>query len=256
MKKNNRSQVTIFIIIALVIVVAIVLIFTLINNSKNKTEIVNAAENPQLYIKQCVEQRIQIINDNLIENNFYPNIDSNYFVYYGKKIPFLCKSSQFYAPCINQEPGLINSIKNKIEQQTKVSECFDKAITLIKNDGYSVNEEKLQTIIMLDSDGISVTMNKKIIIKNIETEEVRNYEKFNAKILSPIYSLADSAIKITNYESTLCSFNSASWMKAYPNIAIKEFRASDGTRVYTLVDVETEKEIKFAVSSCILPAGL
>ena len=253
MKKNNRSQITIFVVIALIIVVVIVLVFMLIR-SQTKTITVNAVENPQMYIENCIKNNLEPIEKTLINNNFYSKLDTNFMIYYGKKVPFLCKSSQFYLPCMNQEPSLTGHLRNEVKSNLEAEKCFIDLIKELKSKGYDITEGKLNYSIEFDDLGISINMNKKIVMK--KKDETQVYDRFQIKMDSPIYKLASTATSIVGYESTYCAFNSDRWMGAYKDIKITKFVTGDGTKVYILLDEKSEREVKFAVSSCVLPAGL
>jgi hypothetical protein len=68
--------------------------------------------------------------------------------------------------------------------------------------------------------------------------------------------LIDTARSIVNYESETCEFNALNWEKNFPSVGIKRFITSEQTKVYTLTDKITKKEINFAVKTCVLPAGI
>ena len=249
----KRSQVTIFVIIALIIVVIIALLFVLI---RKPAAIISPTADPQAYMADCVEDSLAKSETAILDNNFYPNMTDNFILYYGKKVPYLCITSQFYLPCVNQEPMMIKAVKDQISVQAKkdADRCFADMIASFRKNGYSVAEENMNMSIGLDSNSVYSDITKKITVT--KDEETRNFEKFSASIISPIYRLAETARNIVNYESALCEFNEMKWMMNYPDILIRRFSTSDQTKVYTLTDKASGKSVNFAVKTCALPAGV
>jgi hypothetical protein len=256
-KDNKGGQVTIFIIIALIIIVAIALVFVLI---KKPQPIVNYEENPQAYIEKCVGDSLKRNEQKIIEGNLYLNLSNNYILYSinkpQEKVPYLCKASQFYTPCINQEPMLIGLVKNEIKGlvEKDAANCFASLQQIMEKSGYEIKSEPLSLEINFEAGDTVADIEKRLILS--KNDETRIYERFEARIQSPLYKLIDTARIIVNFESTLCEFNNLGWMEIYPSISIKKFVSGEGTKIYTLTDRETGIKINFAVKTCILPAGV
>src|SRR3989339_390280 len=92
---KKRGQVTIFLIIGIVLLAVVVIFFFL-----NKQDILN------------------------------PNLKKTYDLEDGlgkKNISILCYNQNFYTPCINQEPMLVNHVRDEIEKNISqdVKQCFD-----------------------------------------------------------------------------------------------------------------------------------
>lgn len=255
--KNNKSQITIFVIIALIIVVVVALIFVLV---KKPNITITSTENPQGYIENCLKNSLEKAETQILEGNGYLNITDNYILMSinkpKEKVPYLCKSSEFYKPCINQEPMLIGLIKQEFEKQVKpeAEACFSTLVKELKKKGNTVNEGNMDIQINLYENSIAAEVNKKISVQ--KDAETRSYEIFVGEINSPIYRLTDTARNIINFESTLCEFNMISWMKVYKDIFISKFVTSDQSKVYTLTDKSSGKKLSFALKTCILPAGI
>jgi hypothetical protein len=138
---NKKAQLSMFIIGALIMVVVIVLTFLLLNKTG---VLLKPSETPQQYIEKCVQDSLSKTENSIIEQNFYPNLSQNFMVYYGKKVPYLCKTSQFYMPCVNQEPMLIEKVRKIIENATKKDSdnCFNLLVKNFQRNGYDVKENK------------------------------------------------------------------------------------------------------------------
>jgi len=251
--KSRKSQLTIFVIIGLIIVIAVASVIMLLRE-KETAKTISAEENIQAYIQSCVKTNLENIEKKLIDSNFYPKLDSNYLVYMNEKVPYLCRASQFYLPCVNQEPNLAGYLRKEIEKNLGVEKCFSSLVNELRLRDYVVSEGSLKISTELANNKIIIILNKDISVK--KNDETKTYNKFVSSIQSSLYNFAKTAEMIGNYESEFCEFNSQGWMAEYPDIAIKVFKTSDGSKVYTLTDDKTEKQIKFAVKSCVLPAGI
>jgi hypothetical protein len=253
-KFRKNAQLSIFVMIALIIVVVIAVIF-LVLNKDTKTAI--TPETSEDYIKECSLGILEDFEDSILENNLKEEIRDNYILYNSGKIPYFCKASQFYAACINQYPAIITNLEDYAETyiRKELETCFTKLRTGLKEKGYEVQDtDRLDFKVNIVSGKIKIEMDKKITIKKAEYSKV--LDNFKAEIKSPVYELASTAKNIVNYESTLCEFNAVNWMMYYRDIKISLFRTSEQTKVYTLTERNTEKSIKFAVKTCVLPAGI
>jgi len=61
---------------------------------------------------------------------------------------------------------------------------------------------------------------------------------------------------IVNYETTECDFDKMGWMNEDNTLLISKFSTSDQTEIYSIKDRLTDREIKFAIKTCVLPAGI
>ncbi|MDP1728605.1 MAG: hypothetical protein Q8L27_00190 [archaeon] len=255
---NKKGQITILVIIALIIVVSIILIATLIRNKVSVN--LDASENPQAYISDCIQSYLVDAEQKILDGNGYLELNNNYALYNlnkpNEKVPYLCKSSQFYMPCVNQEPMLIEKVRKDLQIliEKDVDNCFNKLTTEIKKSASILEEGKLNYSIGLSEGYIIAKANKKIVIKKGEIQNT--FEKFETKLQSPIYNLINTARQIVNYESELCEFNDIGWMMNFRDISITKFVTSDQTKIYNLQDRLTEKKLTFAIKSCVMPAGI
>jgi hypothetical protein len=213
-------------------------------------------EDLQGYIEKCVSDGVKASEMKLLENNGYMNLSDNYLVYYGKKVPYLCKATQFYIPCVNQEPMYIGHLKKELSGQIaqKSQTCFSDLKYLLEKKGYTVNEDKMDFSLDIQKKGIAVNIDKKFNIK--KDAESKSYTNFNSVTMSPIYDLAVTAERIVNYESTFCEFDNVGWMLSNPDSKVYRFVTSDGSKVYTITDRISNSSIKFAVKTCVMPAGI
>mgnify|MGYP001571484839 CR=1 FL=1 len=253
MKKSKKGQITIFVIIALIIVAIIIILFVILRTPFTQKI---SVENPRIYLEDCIKKSLEKNEKLILDKNFYLNLDHNFVLYSKEKVPYLCISGQFYAPCINQEPMLIEFVRKEIESLThKDAEiCFSDLIDQLRKSDYKVQESDMTFSIILQDKIILADIKKEIIIE--KNEDKRVVEIWDTKISSSLFQFLDTARNIVNFESTLCEFDSLNWMRYYSDILIKKFVASDQSKIYSLEDKLTEQEVKFAVKTCVLPAGI
>jgi len=257
-KKSKKSQITIFVIIAMIIVISIAVAFIVI---KKPFSGISAMEDPQVYIAKCVSNSLSEAEETMLIGNGYVNVTDNFILFSlnkpKEKVPYLCQSSEFYKPCINQEPMFAGHVKKEIYDIIKpdVDKCFNDLINILKKASYEIEEA--------NSSILEIEFNKYFIIANMKRnlvlkkgDETRVFTNFEAKINSPLYNLIDTSEKIVNYESTLCEFDTINWMNMNRDISIRKFVTGDQTKVYTIKDVDTSKQINIAVRTCVLPAGI
>jgi len=126
------------------------------------------------------------------------------------------------------------------------------------------NEMKKRGITLLVGEqylNISLAYGK--IFVNIEREvtltkgsDSRSYSKFNFDIENPLYDLVRVAIEISNQEAQNCFFDYGGYSLIYPKFRINKQVLSDSTKIYKIVDVETDKEMAIAIRSCAIPRGI
>jgi len=250
--KSKKAQLTMFIVLALIIIVLIAIIFWIVK----KPQLNISSDYSKFQVEECIKDSLEKQEKKLLENNGYTNITNNFIVYYGEKVPYLCKSSQFYIPCINQEPLLIEKIRGEMQESLKkdVSGCISQFVDGLKKRNDAVEEGPLSVNIVFKSGSITGEINKRIVTKKGEATNV--YENFANAIPSPLFDLVKTSQRIVDFESTLCDFNDINWMMYYREIKISKFVTSDQTKIYTLKDRISGKEINFAVKTCVLPAGI
>ena len=134
--ENKRAQLTLFVIVAIIIITALVIGLIYFKQSTQGSP----EEDIQGYIQKCINDGVKSSEAKLLENNGYMNLSNNYLVYYGQKVPYLCKATEFYVPCVNQEPMYIGHLKNEIKSdiEKKSQVCFSDLKYLLQKKGYNV----------------------------------------------------------------------------------------------------------------------
>jgi len=249
-RKNNRGQVTIFIIMALILVVGMLLLFLLIR--KPEIDVLDI-DNPQAYIESCSRESIEEAVEILLENGGDLEPKGS-MLYNGRELTFLCYNKEYYKQCVNQRPMLIEHLEDEIDFyiQSRISNCFQTLESELEGRydvsmGTLILETKLQRK--------QVVVDIKRDFKITRGDNVQSFTKFEANLVSDIYGLAKVTTEIVNQEAQYCNFDTLDFMLLYPKYDITKFRTGDSNTIYTIRDITTNQEFKFAIRSCALPAG-
>ena len=260
MKRGRKGQVTIFIIVGILFITAIMLFFflreDLLPGTGGKPE-----ENPGGFLETCLEDRLiegtKLISsqggyiENPLNRTFRFN-DENDFT----DISYLCYNQNYYRPCINQEPMLIQHLKAEVKKYVldDVRNCFDNLVSSLDKKGYVVDATYNGFEVELMSKKVVINIDGKIVLtKSGETTKQENLEII---IPSRFYDLAVVVQEIVSQEARFCHFEYLGFMLFYPQFNIDKFRAGDGTIIYTVQHKDSKEEFKFAIRGCVIPPGM
>src|SRR3989344_2024659 len=104
-RDDKKSQVTIWIILAIVIVALIALLFVL----KIPQKFIFPSS-PEIQLKDCIEPELDKAVKEVIARGGSIN-PVNSIMYGGEKIEYLCYTNQYYQTCSNQQPLLRQHIE-------------------------------------------------------------------------------------------------------------------------------------------------
>jgi len=255
--QSKHSQVTLWIILAILIVAAVMLFFII--RGKSPIEIFRPITyEPQQYIEKCTRDATEEAINIMLPQGGYIQ-PSNYILYKNNKVAYLCYNNNYYYPCINQEPVYIEHLESEIKNyiQPKIQDCFYSLKKEYKKRGYSISEGTLNLIVDLAPRQVRIEVGKRLEMK--KGEETRNYEKFKIRVNSPLYDLGIVAQEITSQEAKFCYFEYLGFSLLYPWVSIEkdqvgsEETASD---IYKIGDKRSGKELLIAIRSCAMPGGL
>lgn len=257
MRINNKAQVTIFIIVAIVIIGAILAYFLLFYQTKPQISVPTIKE-PQQYIEKCVEDAATEAVDIMMPQGGYINA-THYKLDEGIKVQYLCYNNLFYKPCVMQEPMYISHLQNEITNyiQPRIENCFLFLKSELERENYEIEMGTMSLTTELMTNIVRVKINRLFEMK--KQEESRRFESFKINFNSPLYNLAIVAQEIANRESKLCYFESLGFMIYYPKFSIDRKAVGSGegaARIYIIEDRNTEKKLNIAIRSCAIPAGI
>jgi len=250
---NKRGQVTVFIIIAIVIVIIGVLIFLLWPRIFSTSSF--DVKNPERFLQQCVEKdlknSIKLISSQGGEFN-----PTNYYLYKGDKLNYLCYINEYYKLCRVQEPFLQNSMEGKITDDIspKVDDCWASLIESYEKKSYIVSDKKgtLKTEILPEEVILSFIDYELSVTK----DDVEIHKSFNIILNNNIYELLEFASNIVEWEATIGEADMWSYMIFFKHLKAEKIKQTDDTKVYILTNKNTGEKFQFASRSLAFPPGI
>jgi hypothetical protein len=244
---NNKGQITIFIIIAIVILAILVILFY----PRIKKLVVPST--PSIQLRDCLGERLKKAID-LVSERGGSIKPVNAVMYEGKKIEYLCYTNEYYQTCSNQQPLLKQHIEREIYEYVKpqVSKCMNKLKEDLRKQGYSVTQDREDISVNIVPDNIEVEVSGLTIEKE---GEAGRYDKLKVDYGSELYTLIMLASSILNWEARYGDSDITTYMLYYPNIKAEKYKQGDGSKIYILTAKDTEDRFMFATRSLSWPAG-
>lgn len=257
--RGKRGQVVIFIIIGIVLVAVIALF--LIFGEKIIPEIGLGREtNPSSFLDSCmrekVEESVKLIS--MQGGSANPELYKT-FKFEGEEdftdISYLCYTQNYYISCINQEPMLIQHLKEEIKTDIsdEVKTCFDDLASNLERQNYVVDAKYNGFEIELIRGKIIINIDGELILT--KSGETLKQEDFKIIIPSRFYDLALVVQEITSQEAEYCNFEHLGYMTFYPEFYIDKFVTSDSAIIYTIRHEDSKERFRFAVRTCVLRPG-
>ncbi len=258
--KSKRSQATIFIIAGLIVIGVIALFFIFKGGIPGKIGGKEEAS-PEKFLFSCINDKVKDAVDLLLSQGGHisPVIYKTFMFEdegYYTNISYLCYTRNYYVSCINQEPMLIQHIKEEIKDYINedVENCFSELKLSLEKQGYEVTSEYNGFEVELMPRRVSINIDGKITLT--KTEETSSKENFEIAIPTRLYDLARVVQEITSQEGEYCNFEHLGYMLLNPEFNIDKFRTSDLSTIYTVQHKDSEEKFRFAVRSCVIPPGI
>lgn len=248
----KKGQMTIWVIVAVVIVVMIIIFFVIRQGPKLITGI---ETNPKLFIEKCVRDSAYEATEIIIPQGGLINPE-NFKLYNKKKVAYLCENIGNYHPCINQHPVFISEIEREIKEyaEPKIRQCFDDLKKEIEKGKKAISLGEMSFDVELAPNRIYLDLKRETVISR--GDESTRIDDFSTRIINPLYDIANVAIDIANNEAKYCYFEYVGYMILYPKFRIGKTVMSDSTKIYTIIDIDSGKEMNIAIRSCAVPPGI
>ncbi len=248
---NNRGQVTIFIIIAILIVALAVLAYLLLPRFNSTTEV--GSQTPSQYISTCLRDEVETTIDKISLQGGSASPNFAYF-YLGSNVEYHCYTNRYYDNCIIQQPLLVQHMESEIlnEIGPSYNNCFQNLVTNYRNEGYEVNLQEGTLKVEFLPERVLISSGNKLTITKGESQ---NFERFDIVIDSNIYQIVSIAQSIVEWEQVYGDAPVSEYMNWYPNLKIEKKLQLDGTTIYIITDRDTNDVFQFASRSVVLPPG-
>ena len=244
---------TIFIIVGIVIIAGLLIFFSLMG-WLNPEKLNNKNRDPYGFFEECIKENL-IKNSNIIGlqgGYLFPGLSEKFeFEEEGKiNMSYLCYTRNYFTPCINQEPMLIEHLRIQLKKaiKEKVEGCFNEFKATLSED-YETEAEYYGYDLDLKPGKINLDINGKIIYN--KGEETYSYENISFGIVSKFYDLGIVAQEIVSKEARFCSFEIGGYMLLYPEFDIDKTRTGDGKTIYKIKDKITGEKFIFAIRGCV-----
>lgn len=249
---NKRGQVTLFIIIAIVIIVLGILIFLFYPKIKALTEL--GAKNPSAFIQSCMEDEIENAVETLSLQGGSINPE-HYYLYEDNKIEYLCYINEDYAPCVVQQPMLVQHIESEIknEIQDEAEACFQDLKKTYEKRRYSANLKEGETLVELLPERVVTTFKNELTVTKGES---KRYETFNVVLNNNLYELVSIADSIIAWEASYGDVETTTYMNYYKELKVEKKVQEDGTTIYILTNRDRGNKFQFASRSVAWPPGI
>ena len=251
---SKRSQLTVFIIIAVILVVAVAIIFTVI---KKPTDYVSPKENPKGYIQKCARDAASSAENLIIPHGGVANVSAaNSVKFNDLDVMFMCYTSGNMQLCNNKHPLLNLEIQKEIKNiiEPKINKCFDDVRASFANSNYKEEALAFNPIIMPNQLYLNIT--KKITYG--QNEQTVTLNNFDTKITSPLYDFISLTTKIVNEETDCdcetqtCNADLTNLNRYNRNYEItKPAYGGNGQEIYSIKEILSGKIFNLAVRNCV-----
>ena len=247
--KSKRSQVTIFIILAIMIVVVLALIFL----GTDRVKQVFVPSSPIDQFEKCLQEKTKV-GLGLISSQGGSVNPENYYLYNDSKVGYLCYTNEYYKKCVTQIPLLKqhmeSELKNYIEPGT--NECLTELKTVLEKSG-SVSYNKPNITVNINQGSVLIEIGLDLLINK---ESQTSYKSIKTSFNSNIYNEVMIASSITNWEAKYGDSEVVNFMLFYPSLKLEKRRQDDGTKIYIITERESNDKFVFAERSNAIPAGV
>lgn len=247
---SKRSQITIFIILAICIVMVLLLLFT----QKSDFVAIFSKQSPVAQIQQCLETPASE-GLTLISNQGGELDPKNFYLYDGNKVDYLCYTNQYYKPCVMQKPVLKKYIEDELKNYIENNSvgCIEAVKKSLQSQGYSVYMKKPVISVELIPNNVKISAD---IDLQLTKETTEAYKSIKTEISSNIYDLIFIAMSIANWEARYGDSETMNYMYFHPELKVEKKTRDEGTRIYILTNRESLDKFVFATRSYARPAGL
>ena len=248
--KYKRSQITLFVILAIAIIAILIILF-LPDIKKIITGPIPEAE-----IGSCLREGVEEGLDMALMHGGSVNPEA-YVLFDNEKVEYLCYTSEWYQKCVMQKPMLLQSIEAEVEvySREKVSNCLDEVTEDLRRRGYDVDISGNNTFdLEIVPDSIISKLN--IDITLTKGEAVTRINIPRSDFDSDSYKMIMIASSILNFEAHYGDSNIDPFMAFYPDIKVEKMKQSEGTTIYRLTSRDTGEVMQFASRSVPWPPGL
>ena len=246
---GHKAQISVFIILAIVIVLIIIVLV-----SRTDLKTIFIGKTPVQQIEDCVSDNIEE-GLNILKLQGGSIEPSNYYLYKGNKVEYVCYTEEILRRCVMQKPLLKNSISDELKKysEPKINTCLQNIKSRLEKKGYDVNMKKPEVSIDIIPDNVLTEVDLDLSISKDGTE---SYKRINIGTKSKLYNFVMIASSIMSWETRFGDSETMNYMLHYPSIKVEKKKQGDETKIYIITDRDTQEKFMFAIKSMPLPIGI
>jgi len=248
---SKRGQVAVFVILALVIV-AVVLVIAFYPKIKLPGG-AGATPDPQQYLTTCLEPFVHSSLERLSRQGGMQE-PLGFIVHNDTKIPYFCYTSEYYKPCMVQQPNVVGLFSRELGQAVvnEARTCVQNFKEEYEGQGYTISTSTVALNVSFAPKQVNVQL---LAPMTITKEFSKTYTSTDLSFESSMYDLLALAENIVSFESTYGDSETTLYLRYYPNIRIDKLRLGEGSKIYTISDVITGEHFTFASRGLAWPPG-
>ncbi len=250
---KKRGQITIFVIIAVLVVAAAVLFY--LAYPQIRASFGGETQSPEQTLNACISAPLteRLTTIGLQGGSMNPQFAFTFPD--GTKTEYLCYTYEFYKTCSVQQPLLKEHIERELKSaiSSTVSGCVDELKQNLESQGYEVSIRNKDFTLELYPQNVIINLTSPILLRKADTQT--NLPSVTILIRNNLYELVSIAESIINYEAELGDSETTIYMNYYPNLKVEKVKQSDGTKIYTLTNRESNQQFRFASRSLSWPPG-
>lgn len=255
--RQKKGQVTIFVIIAILLISAIVLFFvfrTQITPQKGESVETNINSFLSSCLNDNIQERIKLL---AIQGGYAEPLGIDFMFNnegVSRKIPYLCYAQESGSLCMNQEPMLMQHLKNEMKDYLAddIRNCFDELTQSLESSGYVVDATYRTAEIDLTQKKALIKFDAQLALT--KGDETTRHENFEVSVPTRIYELANAVHDILNKEADSCSFGNYGFIVYiifHPQFNIERIQTANSDIIYIIQHPVSEEEFRFAVRNCV-----
>jgi hypothetical protein len=252
---NNKGQVTIFVIIAVLVVAIVLLIYFIFPGIISNVN--QGTSTPGGYIDTCMRDKIgETIGTLSMNGGTYSPAESESYFYKGNYVRYLCYTEDTWQECITQIPFLEEHIESEIynEIEGSANDCFNSLVESYENQGYDVEISEEKMIVDILPERIVVDFSREISLSKGESSDF--YDSFVIVTDNNLYELIGVAKSIVRWERETGSSIPEAYMASDPYIKVEKKMKDNDVKIYVLSDRKNGEVFQFAIRSLAYPVGL
>jgi len=244
----KRSQITIFVIVALLIVAIVFVYFFWVK----PTYLSGEAKRPGF--EGCMADVVENSLDNLGRQAGFDD-PKFYYTYKNDHIGYLCYTNLYYKTCVVQKPFIEQHFEEQLTMASRkgINDCYKNSIDDLKQQGFNVvSSDNPNLSIKILPDVIEISLDAPI---SVSGEGSQKFNKFKSDLASPLYDMLMVSTSILQSEAR--NGDSDVWilMQFYPDLIIDKIKRGDEATIYILENKNTGTKFQFASRSLAWPAG-